>query len=139
MKKFFQYLKRSRYSIMILTNCFAFFLCMPKKTIETKIIREKIQPVQSSKEDVKVLSKQTLSAGVSNNPIKENLTSDYEFFSVNDIPMLRAGEGLYFKRGDVTLFGRIEWIGKDFFITDSAKVKLVKKEESLNAVSMVGR
>lgn len=125
MKKFYSFLKRSRYSILILLNVGMFFFCIPEK----KIIRETV-----------LLEKNRGSAGVATpvaTPVFSNRVSNslpklsqpiqsanYTFFTVNDVPMLKVSEGIYYKRGDRTAYGRIEWIGKDYFITDEAKVML---------------
>lgn len=43
-------------------------------------------------------------------------------------PCLNVGNGRYFRRGDQTSWGRIMWIGPDYFTTDKFLVRLVNPE-----------
>lgn len=49
---------------------------------------------------------------------------DYTMGVADGVPMLQTGDGRYFKRGDLTRWGRIKWIAPDFFTTDKMLVRL---------------
>lgn len=45
-------------------------------------------------------------------------------YMVADVPLLSVGDGLFYRRGDLTKWGRIKWIGRDFFTTDTHLVSV---------------
>ncbi len=57
--------------------------------------------------------------------------SDYVSGIADGVPILQSGNGRYYKRGDLTRWGRILWIGADFFTTDKCMVKLQALGEKL--------
>jgi hypothetical protein len=72
-------------------------------------------------------------------PVRHKVQGDWEgdlketscnYYSMTDGqgPLLSNGEGRYYRRGDLTRWGRILWIGPDFFTTEKYLVKLSQVE-----------
>jgi len=51
-------------------------------------------------------------------------TCDYTSAIVEGVPTLQTGTNRYLRRGDLTRWGRVQWIGADFFTTEKCMVKL---------------
>jgi hypothetical protein len=54
----------------------------------------------------------------------KEVSCDYTSAIAQDVPILQTPNGKYLKRGDLTIWGRIKWIGSDFFTTDKCLVRL---------------
>ncbi len=56
-------------------------------------------------------------------------TCDYTSAVVDGLPILQTGTNRYYVRGDQTSWGRVMWIGQDYFTTDRFLVRLVDPEK----------
>lgn len=130
MKKFFIFIRKYRaYSLHLLIGINAVVLWV--KMPENRIIKEKnyvysthiITNVVSQVGSPDLSGRGVSSVSGSQPLVKVQAVCDYQYMTVDDVPMLSCGEGLYYKRGDYTQFGRVQWIGKDFFETDTHIVK----------------
>lgn len=54
----------------------------------------------------------------------KEVSCDYTSAIANGVPILQTGSDTYYKRGDLTMWGRIKWIGADYFTTDKCLVRL---------------
>ena len=61
-------------------------------------------------------------------------TCDYTSAVVDGVPILQTGTNRYVRRGDLTRWGRVLWIGADFFTTDKAIVRLQEEQRQVASV-----
>lgn len=59
----------------------------------------------------------------------KEVSCDYIAGVADGVPILQTGAGRYYRRGDLTRWGRVTWIGADFFTTDKCLVRLEPVQE----------
>jgi len=128
-----RFTRRHIWHVLLCLNAFALFCGMPET--KTVTIREKVvaAPVPQGKVSPgeKPLVPGASSGSAPIRPpvqsISAQMTADYSYQVADGVPMLSCGWGKYFKRGDQTMYGRIKWIGPDYFETEKGIVKLVER------------